>query len=810
VVRTLNSAPLALAALLGLTGAAWAQTPPEGWGRDLSATETHETLEYVVRAPSTAPAALGGVGGAVAAAKGTRWHEDLLVLRSGPSADAHLVYAFVEPEGDGPRLRRVVFELWADTIVGFVGISEGAQPGVTPRALYAEGSVRLVIEAPEGEAVLECEKVYLDLAAEQAFLFEAEARGQSPRAPGVLAGASPVLRARWVRVHGPHLVVGEEASATACDHGVPHFALNARRVTLSRPVGQEQPPRLLAGFLTGAQRTGSDAIQRESARPRDVHLRDVTLSVLGHELPFLPFVRWNTSWPLPTLRAGHSSRFGNFGSAGLKLELATVDLGPAGSLELDGQARGDYFERRGSGVEGGLGWRRDTASSSSEGFFRGHYQRDRGDLDRVGTPITTDDRYWMRGLARERLPGGVQLDAEFSMLSDRGFLLEYHRDVAKSEKEQETYLNGRWSYDDFAAQLLARWRINDFQTQVERLPEARLDWIRTPLWTHDWLGGFYLDVSGRGGQLRLRPDDDLTLTDTGRVERIDGRVALDYAVSLGPLELRGFAAGRETAWSERVGADESIERFLAESGWKASTTFWADYATSWSTLRHELVPEVGMFHRYRVTRDPAELILFDPDVEALLPTDYLFLRLRTRLLADALGVRRKLLDVAVESRYFLRDRGADVGRRWGSVFYDLRLELVSWFSARARAEQDVNGGGLISLDVSGTVRPCDWAEATAAYRERPGVSRALSWGVRVRLTPAWQVAFEQQYDFLSDEFLYHRGRLIRSFHRFAVELSAKHDPQQDDTSVSVGISLAPLFSARQDPFQRDPTRDLYD
>ena len=86
----------------------------------------------------------------------------------------------------------------------------------------------------------------------------------------------------------------------------------------------------------------------------------------------------------------------------------------------------------------------------------------------------------------------------------------------------------------------------------------------------------------------------------------------------------------------------------------------------------------------------------------------------------------------------------------------------------------------------------------------------MSWGVSWQLTPAWQVTLEQQYDFLADEFLYHRGRLIRSFHRFAVELRGKYDPQQDDVSVSVGVSLAPLFSSRQDPFRDDPSRGLYD
>ena len=58
----------------------------------------------------------------------------------------------------------------------------------------------------------------------------------------------------------------------------------------------------------------------------------------------------------------------------------------------------------------------------------------------------------------------------------QGFLLEYFRKTAQTEKEQETYLNVRGSWDDLGARLIGRWRINDFQTQVERLPELRVDW----------------------------------------------------------------------------------------------------------------------------------------------------------------------------------------------------------------------------------------------------------------------------------------------------------------------------------------------
>src|SRR5690606_16263732 len=104
---------------------------------------------------------------------------------------------------------------------------------------------------------------------------------------------------------------------------------------------------------------------------------------------------------------------------------------------------------------------------------------------------------------------GVQVDAEVSRLSDRGLLLEYFRSVLFTEKEQETYAYARWSHDALGVRAIGRFRLNEFQSQLEQLPEAKLDWIHAPLLTDATWGGLYLDVAARAGHLRVRPDDAL-------------------------------------------------------------------------------------------------------------------------------------------------------------------------------------------------------------------------------------------------------------------------------------------------------------
>ena len=150
-----------------------------------------------------------------------------------------------------------------------------------------------------------------------------------------------------------------------------------------------------------------------------------------------------------------------------------------------------------------------------------------------------------------------------------------------------------------------------------------------------------------------------------------------------------------------------------------------------------------------------------------------------------------------------------MGRRWSAIRYDLRLNLTTWIAGRARAEHDVNQNALVSLDTTLLLRPHATLELSGAYRERAGGGRAVSWGARWQVTPSWSLEFEEQFDVQQSEFLYHRGRVIRTFHRFALEFTISHDPQQNDTSASVSLSLAPLATRAADPFERDRYRDLY-
>lgn len=778
-----------------------------------------ERVTWVVRSAPAAGPALGGLAGVVAPRARSR--EDLLVLQSGPREDARVVLE-VEREGKGGAApTRYVIDLRAESLVVFVAVGGGGGEGreAAPRAVYAEGFVRLVVEAPEGQAVIEAEELMIDLAREQAFVRGAEVRAR-PRGLRLLGGPlkeSPLLlRAAHLRALGAARVVAEDVLASPCDHGAPHIALSARRIEATATDPDAAGPLFGPLLRRRADPGGSDALRRARQSPRWASVSGLGLELVppfndgeAIHIPGLPFGGWRSDWPLPRVRFGRSSRLGNFAIVELGHGLLSLDEEDwsLGQLDLEAVERVEYYSNRGAGGDLELAWDHESPGGLARG--KGHVRafgiKDRADEDRVGTPVETERRFWLRGLAQEHLPGGVQVDAEFSRLSDRGLLLEYFRRIAQTEKEQETYAYARWARDELALRAIGRFRVNDFQTQLEQLPEVKLDWFHAPLLTDPTLGGLYVDVAARAGQLRFRPDEATGLEDHDAV-RADIDAVLSYKTSLGPFVVRAWGGGRETAWSDGAEDGDSIDRFAAQAGWNLSTTLWRELRTPWGVLRHEIVPEVGSRHVMRVTRDPAELLPFD-EVEAVVPTDHLFLRLRTRLLTDVGGVRHKLLDVALESRYYPRDRGLDRGRAWSALHYDVRLAPTTWLTLRARGEHDLDRGRLGTLDVVGTVSLAP-VVASASWRDLPGLAKAIGWSLDVELTPAWSIGFAQQYDFVTDEFLFHRGRIVRRFHCLSLEVGISHDPQQNETAATFAIGLAPLLSDA-DPFERDRWRELY-
>lgn len=639
-------------------------------------------------------------------------------------------------------------------------------------------------------------------------------------------------------------------------------------------------------------REGSDAIEHAERDPRSVQVDGAELRVrppfLGEDGLGLPFplpIPWETDWLVPQVRFGHSSKFGWFGAGELKVPVVkpdvvherTNEIAPRGpdesedeyrarvqaalekaehqkedgdrhvreGLELDAIAAGADYEKRGPAGDPGVAYEYRDARGQPElrGQLRGFFLEDKADFDRNGTPVTRDDRYWIRGVHQQELnPASwlasalgldgktrdspadhVKLDAEVSKQSDRDLLYEYFRGAAYGQKEQETYVYLRRAWDDLGARFISKWRLNDFQSQTEELPAARIDFLQTPLIVTDTFGGTYLTVGVEGAHLRTRADDAIPNDPDQRLGRGDFAGRLDYKLPLADLLYAGaFAEGRYTAWSQAADHSGAIDRVIGATG--AHLGSQADGEAQLGEklwVRHVIQPEVGFYDRYYVSKEPEKLIPVS-EIESYRPGEYVFLRLRNRIQYAEDGAGKKahdLLDITVEDRYYpTNERLNPNTRMWDTALGDGRLSFGRYGSFRTEVEVDPTRHALLKLESTLTLQATRSVRAlatdatpddpilypdvglTVGYHDVVDLTRAVSWGVDVRLTASWGFRAEQVYDFLQHSFLRHRVVVTRRFHSWALQGTGSYDPILHDTAFTFSV-LPMLEDEDSDPFR---------
>jgi hypothetical protein len=486
------------------------------------------------------------------------------------------------------------------------------------RALYAEGAVLLRLY---GESFV-CERAYLDLEQGRGSLTAAELRAAPPegggarqwvdREAGRLGTTSLLVRADRVDLsRGLTRLDASGALISTCTFAVPHWALRAERVTLDRRLPDDPDDEGGSGRVSGP-----------------------SLEVLGARVAGLPWdLPWDTTWHrwLPRVEVGDTRRFGPYVRTawpvypGRALDVRLLadylsDRGPAGGLEAD--------------WSGPVGDRR-----TFEGDLLAWAIRDRGEDVGIGggaRPLEprAEQRARVALFHRDDMPYGVRREVELGWLSDARVLREYYEREAKEGREQVTAAYLRWRDTNRAATLLGRYRLNDFQSQVEHAPRLRLDWMSQPL--APWAVAPYLHLSYRTSYSRRNLAEGATAPDRleAWVARADFDHRLDLPIALGPIQLVPYAGARLTGFSEVLDAGDGEEtRTALRSGVSATTDIWRDYDVNAAlTLRHVVTPGVGYEDVFYNDLRPDELIPID-ELEQVREVGAVVLSLRNRIVA---------------------------------------------------------------------------------------------------------------------------------------------------------------------------------
>ena len=481
---------------------------------------------------------------------------------------------------------------------GLLGLDGAAGPGRV-RAVYLEGDVVLSL----GTRFVRANRLYYDFERERALILDAVFRADVPT-----RGIPLYIRAAEIRQLSAREFAANHALVTTSEFYTPSYHVGAERVVLRDATARD----------TQGRATSPIAGTYE--------LTDATLNVGGVPLLWWPRAAGSlqeSETLVRRLRTGYSGDFGVEAETSWYLFNLLGVQPPEG---YDATFRMDYFSKRGPATGVDLDYERE----SHYGLFRSYYVHDDGEdnlgpLRRDEEAPTTSERGRVLWRHRHYLPNDWEATLEVSWLSDPNFLEEYQKSEFEEGKEQETLIYLKRARGVEAISLLANWRLLDFVTQTEHLPDL---WYRRIGDT--FLSPVVLYSEGHLGAVRYRPDDrrffDRRRFNNDGYSDVTARTGLreeaELPLKLGPVSLVPFASFRGTYWDGQPLDDGGLWRSVGVYGLRGSTPFSRVYDEIESELldihriRHIIQPDFAAWWGHSTARSE-ELTPFDYGVETI-------------------------------------------------------------------------------------------------------------------------------------------------------------------------------------------------
>lgn len=656
--------------------------------------------------------------------------------------------------------------------------------GVSVTGAYLTGDVIM----SQGDRHIRASEIYYDFQFNRALILDAVMWAMAPERNLPL-----YVRADRVRQLSSTEYYAEHARVSTSEFYTPHVHLGAERVYLTDSSQRAQPGDL-ADTIAGTYR-----------------MYDTTLNVEGVPILYWPYgagdFRQSES-AIRSVRMGYSDDFGaTFETKWYLYSLLGVEE-PQGVNAL---LRTDYYSDRGPG----FGPEIEYEQENRYGFLRGYYINDHGE-DNLGDyrdgNVPHDNRGYVTWRHREFLPDDWELTLETSYISDPNFLEEYFRSIFEEDKAQETLLYVKKQKNNWAFTTLAQWRINDFLTQTEHLPDAAFHLIGEPL------GEFASLYSQTNlGAVRYRADnrrlvdydrfwDNTESTDV--TFRANQRNEIDFPIKAGPVNIVPYAMGQAGYWDGLPHASAS-DRLFGNVGLRTGSQLWRLYEDAESDLfdvhgvRHIIKPESTSWVSAS-NLDSFDLSPFDQEIEGI--DDFygssLALRQRWQTKRGAPGDWRIVdwITFDVELNLFGNspENTLDIGRFYGSrpenstarnhIRTDFMYRLSDTTAILSDSNFDLNDGDLDLFNISYVVERTPRFSYAIGWRRIHDTDSSLAGlGVNYKLNAKYRFAARLYYDIERGQTETAELVIIRKFPNWYGALILSVDEIEDNFGISLAM-----------------------
>jgi hypothetical protein len=663
-----------------------------------------------------------------------------------------------------------------------------AQQSSDVAAIYMEGDVVLI----RGYRQIRADKIYYDFEENKALILNAVARSIVPKRDVPI-----YVRADEIRQLNEREFEATDAKLTANEFYTPSYHVGATKIYF-----EDRTERLADGEQVGLV-AGTYKVY------------NATLNVEGVPILYWPYITGDfkqAETSIKSVNFGYSSDYGVTAKTRWYL-LPLLGLeepeGVTATLKLD------YYGDRGPAVGVDSYYERDTYY----GLLRSYYIHDSGEdqLGGIRGDVEPPSKNRGRFLTRHRqyLPQDWELTFELSYLSDQNFLEEYFRNEFEEDKEQETDIYLKKVFGDAVFSILGKWRINDFLTQTEKLPDVAFDVLGKQLGDSmvTWFSENHV-----GAVRRLNADDTpwwcvwgSNREQTDVVARADTRHEFDAPLTVGQVKLVPFTMVRGTAWDDSVDGG-GLQRGYGQVGIKGSMYQWRVYdnveSRFWdlNRMRH-IMKEDFVLWASGTNVDPSEITPFDQGIETISGVDGASLGWRNRFQTKRGGPGNwqtvEWLTLDLEAGFFNDNDTTNGQNRTRGQTFSYRPEN-SITSNYISLDSKWQISDTMALLYDAIVDTNDWRMGESGlglFIERTPRFNFFIGHRYIGLTKSNLMAFGANYRLnskytlgLSEEFDLERGQnadleviLIRKMPRWNLALSAGVNDTEDINSVSLSV-----------------------
>ena len=655
------------------------------------------------------------------------------------------------------------------------------------RAVYLEGDVVLSL----GNRFVRADRLYYDFERDRALILDAVLRADIP-----VREIPLYVRAAEIRQLSAREFTAEHAKVTTSEFYTPSYHVGAEKVYI-RDLTRRDAQGGAVGPISGAW-----------------EMKNATLNVGGLPVAWWPYSRGRLETSETLLRrisTGYSSKRGyQFESAWYLFNLLGIQP-PEG---VDASLLVDYYSRRGPGVGINVDYEREKYYGLLRSYFLYDNGKDNlGPLRKEFEEPSTDTRGRVLWRHRHYLPYDWEATIEVAYVSDPYFLEEWQKSEWFEGKEQETALYLKRAKGVQAITLLANFRMLDFLTQTEHLPELAYRRIGDT-----FLSPAVLYHESRVGMVRYLPDDrhqiqhfDFNnLSRTDLTFRVDAREEAEVPLKLGAFNVVPFTSVRGTYWDGQPLEEGTFWRGLGVYGVRGGTSFSRVYDDVNSELldvhriRHVVKPEYALWGANSNTRSQY-LTPFDYGIETIDPFYGMMLGVRQawQTKRGAEGARRTvdLLTLNLELGLFGNTEGRqDISNGWVNPLRPENSRTRNYFAGDLAYRLSDTTTFLYDFNFDLNDRSFDRHDFALAVERSPRLSyifgsryagdidmNLVGGGWNYKLTEKHFTAVRAWWDVDRGEAGEATLSYVRKLQRWYLGVSLEYDNVSDDTSIMLSL-----------------------